>query len=256
VVRHRLDHLAELGPHRRRHRLDAVAVHLFQAPEHPVRGLQHALEGVPPPVLPAKRGLLLFDSAARLVDHCPATFPSLPAPASSQRGDLTDFLARLEHLFTPIDAWGEFRRGARPAAVTFILYDAEGHWRVPFVRRRADLPDHPGQVALPGGGVRPGESAWEAAQREVAEEIGVPVGRLRPLGAGRPIYAAMGGRGGSLEAALAYSNVVFAGNVLVWLMNALASVIRGTGNMLVPSLAVCIGIALLVPLSPLFIFGY
>ena len=104
---------------------------------------------------------------------------------------MTDFLGRTEQLFTPIDAWGEFRRGARPAAVTFILYDADGHWRVPFVRRRADLPDHPGQVALPGGGVRAGESAWEAAQREVAEEIGVPVGRLRPLGAGRPIYAAV-----------------------------------------------------------------
>jgi len=104
---------------------------------------------------------------------------------------LTDFLGRTEQLFTPIDAWGEFRRGARPAAVTFILYDADGRWRVPFVRRRADLPDHPGQVALPGGGVRAGESAWEAAQREVAEEIGVPVGRLRPLGAGRPIYAAV-----------------------------------------------------------------
>ena len=58
---------------------------------------------------------------------------------------------------------------------------------------------------------------------------------------GRPIYAAMGGEGASLEAALAYSNVVFAGNVLVWLMNALASVIRGTGNMLVPALAVCSG---------------
>jgi 8-oxo-dGTP pyrophosphatase MutT (NUDIX family) len=104
---------------------------------------------------------------------------------------LTDFLSRTEQLFTPIDSWGEFRRGARPAAVTFILYDAGGSWRVPFVRRRADLPDHPGQVALPGGGVRAGESAWEAAQREVAEEIGVPVGRLRPLGAGRPIYAAV-----------------------------------------------------------------
>jgi putative MATE family efflux protein len=76
------------------------------------------------------------------------------------------------------------------------------------------------------------------------------------LAFGRPIYAAMGGRGGSLEAALAYSNVVFVGNVLVWLMNALASVIRGTGNMLVPSLAVCLGIVLLVPLSPLFIFGW
>ena len=55
----------------------------------------------------------------------------------------------------------------------------------------------------------------------------------------------MGGEAGSLEAALHYSNVVFAGNVLVWLMNALASAIRGTGNMLVPSAAVCIGVVLL-----------
>lgn len=73
---------------------------------------------------------------------------------------------------------------------------------------------------------------------------------------GRRIYGAMGGEGASLEAALAYSNVVFAGNVLVWLMNALASVIRGTGNMLVPSLAICAGVVLLVPLSPLLIFGF
>lgn len=73
---------------------------------------------------------------------------------------------------------------------------------------------------------------------------------------GRPIYAAMGGEGASLEAALAYSNVVFAGNVLVWLMNALASVLRGTGNMLVPALTVCLGVLLLVPLSPLLIFGW
>jgi len=104
---------------------------------------------------------------------------------------LTDFLARLEHLFTPIDAWGEFRKGARHAAVVFVLYSHAGRWMVPFVRRRADLRDHPGQVALPGGGVRPGESAWEAAQREVQEEIGVPLGGLTPLGAGEPIYAAV-----------------------------------------------------------------
>ncbi len=73
---------------------------------------------------------------------------------------------------------------------------------------------------------------------------------------GRSIYHAMGADGASLEAALLYSNVVFAGTALVWLMNALASVIRGTGNMLVPSLSVCIGVALLIPLSPLLIFGY
>ncbi len=66
----------------------------------------------------------------------------------------------------------------------------------------------------------------------------------------------MGARDGSLEAALTYSNVVFSGSVLVWLMNAFASIIRGTGNMLVPSLAICVGVALLMPLSPLLIFGY
>ena len=73
---------------------------------------------------------------------------------------------------------------------------------------------------------------------------------------GRQIYGAMGGQGASLEAALAYSNVVFAGNILIWLMNAFASVIRGTGNMLMPSIAICIGVVLLVPLSPLLIFGF
>jgi 8-oxo-dGTP pyrophosphatase MutT (NUDIX family) len=102
-----------------------------------------------------------------------------------------DFLARLERLFKPVDAWGEFRRGARKAAVVFILYEAGGRWEVPFVRRRGDLRDHPGQVALPGGGVHEGETAWEAAQREVQEEIGVPLGSLIPLGAGDPIYAAV-----------------------------------------------------------------
>jgi putative MATE family efflux protein len=72
---------------------------------------------------------------------------------------------------------------------------------------------------------------------------------------GRPIYAAMGGRAGSLDAAMAYSNVVFAGNVVLWLMNALASVIRGSGDMMFPSTVVCVGVALLIPLSPIFIFG-
>jgi 8-oxo-dGTP pyrophosphatase MutT (NUDIX family) len=104
---------------------------------------------------------------------------------------LNDFIARLEQLFTPIERWGGFRKGARSAAVVFVLYQHGGRWMVPFVRRRADLRDHPGQVALPGGGVQAGESAWDAAQREVEEEIGVAIGRLAPLGAGEPIYAAV-----------------------------------------------------------------
>lgn len=104
---------------------------------------------------------------------------------------MTEFLAGLERLFSPIDGWGEFRPGARRAAVAFILFRRSDAWWVPFVRRRADLRDHPGQVALPGGGVQAGESAWQAAQREVEEEIGVPAGRLVPIGAGEPIYASV-----------------------------------------------------------------
>ena len=76
------------------------------------------------------------------------------------------------------------------------------------------------------------------------------------LALGRPLFRALGGDGGTLDAALAYSNVVFAGNVLLWVMNALASAIRGTGNMLVPALVICGGVVLLVPLSPLLIFGF
>jgi putative MATE family efflux protein len=75
------------------------------------------------------------------------------------------------------------------------------------------------------------------------------------LAFGPSLYRALGGQGGSLDAALRYSNVVFAGVVLLWVMNGLASIIRGTGNMLVPALVICGGVFVLVPLSPLLIFG-
>ena len=75
------------------------------------------------------------------------------------------------------------------------------------------------------------------------------------LAFGRPIYRALGGEGAELDAALAYSNVVFAGNVLLWVLNGFANVIRGTGNMLVPALVICVGVVVLIPLSPVLIFG-
>jgi len=76
------------------------------------------------------------------------------------------------------------------------------------------------------------------------------------LGGGRWLYSAMGGRGPSLAAALTYSTVIFAGAVLVWVFNSLASVIRGTGNMAVPAAVTSVGAAALIPLSPCLIFGW
>ena len=65
----------------------------------------------------------------------------------------------------------------------------------------------------------------------------------------RPLYALLGGRGEALDAALRYSNIVFAGAASVWLANTLASVLRGTGDMLVPALALIGAACIHVPLS-------
>ena len=76
------------------------------------------------------------------------------------------------------------------------------------------------------------------------------------LAGGPWLYAALGGRGVSHATALSYSNIVFAGAILVWVFNTLANVIRGTGNTLVPAAVTIGGAALLVPLSAALIFGF
>ncbi|MDA8446941.1 MATE family efflux transporter [Paracidovorax valerianellae] len=73
---------------------------------------------------------------------------------------------------------------------------------------------------------------------------------------GAALYRSMGGEGASLAAALTYSHVVFAGAVLIWLFNALSAVVRGTGNMALPAKVTTAGTLLLVPVSPLLIFGW
>jgi putative MATE family efflux protein len=75
------------------------------------------------------------------------------------------------------------------------------------------------------------------------------------LAGGPPLYAVMGGNGASLAVATSYSNVIFAGAILVWLFNSLANVIRGTGNMAFPAVVTVSGVAVLIPLSPCLIFG-
>lgn len=49
------------------------------------------------------------------------------------------------------------------------------------------------------------------------------------------ILSSMGGRGAVLTEAMAFSSIFFKGVVLVWLMNTLMAILRGTGNMALPS---------------------
>jgi putative MATE family efflux protein len=64
------------------------------------------------------------------------------------------------------------------------------------------------------------------------------------LGVSAPLFGLLGGRGEVLGEALGYATVLFSGALAVWLFNTLASILRGTGNMRVPSTAL-IGSALL-----------
>jgi putative MATE family efflux protein len=94
--------------------------------------------------------------------------------------------------------------------------------------------------------------AWHAVAIAVA--LGV-LTTAAALAGGPKLYTLMGGRDGSLAAALTYSNLVFAGATALWLYNSLAAVIRGTGNMLVPASVTVLGALVLLPLSPALIFG-
>lgn len=75
------------------------------------------------------------------------------------------------------------------------------------------------------------------------------------LGLARPLYTLLGGRDETLRHALAYSNIVFAGAGVVWLANTLASILRGSGNMLVPALALIGAACVQVPLSGSLVLG-
>jgi putative MATE family efflux protein len=66
---------------------------------------------------------------------------------------------------------------------------------------------------------------------------------------GPAIYALLGGRDETLANAVRYSNVVFAGAITVWMANTLSSVLRGTGNMLVPALTLIVAALVHLPLS-------
>ena len=76
---------------------------------------------------------------------------------------------------------------ARDAAVLLLLCPQDESWWIPFTLRPTSLPDHGGQISLPGGAVEPGETSREAAIREFHEELGADglsidiLGRLSPL---------------------------------------------------------------------------
>lgn len=69
----------------------------------------------------------------------------------------------------------------RPAGVLAAFHHDDG--RLMLTKRASGLRHHPGQIALPGGKVDPGDAdAVAAALREAHEEIGLDPARVRILG--------------------------------------------------------------------------
>ena len=73
---------------------------------------------------------------------------------------------------------------------------------------------------------------------------------------GSAVYRAMGGTGPALEAALTYSHVMFGGAVVVWLLNTLSSIVRGTGTMALPAAVTAASALVYLGLAPALVLGW
>lgn len=69
-------------------------------------------------------------------------------------------------------------------------------------------------------------------------------------------YRALGGEGATLEAALVYSNALFLGAPLFWMMIIFSAILRGVGIVKVQAKVTIAASIVLLPLSPLLIFGW
>ncbi len=117
-----------------------------------------------------------------------------------------------------------------------------------------------------GGGVSSAVAREIGAGRQKAADalllhamvLAVAFGLLFTAGAlllGPALYRSLGGHGPILTTALTYSAFLFAGAVPIWLVNLIASALRGAGDVKVPALVTLGGAAIVIPLSPALIFG-
>src|SRR5215470_2552414 len=111
-----------------------------------------------------------------------------------------------------------------------------------------------------GGGVSSAISralgAGDALRAEALARHAIAIGAIAGLlfsvlflAFGSAVLSALGGSGPVLSAALSYVNIALTGAILPWLLNTFASIVRGTGNMRVPSLALLASSALQIVLG-------
>lgn len=83
--------------------------------------------------------------------------------------------------------------GARLAGGLLLLFPLRDRPHVLLTVRSRDLPNHKGQVSLPGGTLEAGEIPRDAALREAHEEAGIDPAHVRVLGELSPLYIPVSG---------------------------------------------------------------
>jgi 8-oxo-dGTP pyrophosphatase MutT (NUDIX family) len=96
----------------------------------------------------------------------------------------------LAYRATPAMLSVEGKTACREAGVLALVVPLEGERRpgVVLTKRRDELPDHPGQIAFPGGRREPGEAFVETALREAREEVDLAPEAVDVLGPLTPLY--------------------------------------------------------------------
>lgn len=100
-------------------------------------------------------------------------------------------------LLVPLGTEGQILRKMSPdpgvvpreAAALVLFYPREGRLWFPLTARSPRLPNHGGEVSLPGGAVEPGDTGLVAtALRETHEELGIEPGKIEVWGFLSTIY--------------------------------------------------------------------
>jgi 8-oxo-dGTP pyrophosphatase MutT (NUDIX family) len=99
-----------------------------------------------------------------------------PLPFSAQTRDR--IATQLQHF----EVRRQSHEGLRRAAIAVTLFHHEGEAAVILTKRSPTLRAHSGQWALPGGRIDAGESAVQAALRELEEEINLSLDASHVLG--------------------------------------------------------------------------